>query len=164
MSVTSGRSEYIFDNAAPETRARFAALPLIFDPGTIRHLEARGFGPGWKCLEVGAGGGSIAKWLAESVGASGHVLATDIDTRFLETLRMPNLEIRQHNIASDPLPEKTFDLAHARLVLSHLPERRQVLQRMIAALKPGGWIVIEDVDASFGPDPNLNSGETLLKT
>jgi trans-aconitate methyltransferase len=61
------------------------------------------------------------------------------------------------------LPEKTFDLAHARLVLSHIPEWEQVLRRMISALRLGGWIVIEDVEA-FSPDPKINSDETLLKT
>lgn len=164
-SASSRKGEYVFDNAGPEAQARFAALPLIFDPGTIRHLEARGVAPGWKCLEVGAGGGSIAKWLVERVAPSGHVLATDIDTRFLETFRATNLEVREHNIVSDTLPEKTFDLAHARLVLSHIPEREQVLRRMISALRPGGWIVVEDVDVfATWPDPGLDSGETLLKT
>ncbi len=50
-------------------------------------------------------------------------------------------------------------------MLTHLPEREQVLQRLISALKPGGWLVIEDVDGfSVWPDPKLDSGETLLKT
>jgi SAM-dependent methyltransferase len=93
---------------------------------------------------------------------------TDIDTRFLETLRLPNLEACRHNMVADvadPLPAKDFDLVHARLVLCHLPEREQVLQRIMAALKPGGWIVIEDADSiSDWPDPKLNSDETLLKT
>ncbi len=108
MSATSRKGEYVFDNAEQETQARFAALPLIFDPGTIRHLEARGVSPGWKCLEVGAGGGSIAKWLAERVGASGYVLAADIDTRFLQTLHIPSLEVRQHDIVGRSFTRKGF--------------------------------------------------------
>jgi hypothetical protein len=72
-------SRYVFDNAAEEqTRERFATLPRLYDPGTIRHLEALGVGAGWRCLEVGAGGGSVARWLAERVGPIGRVLATDI--------------------------------------------------------------------------------------
>jgi hypothetical protein len=62
MPAMKRKGEYVFDNAGKETQARFATLPLIFDPGTIRHLEARGVGPGRKCLEVGAGGGSVAVW------------------------------------------------------------------------------------------------------
>jgi ubiquinone/menaquinone biosynthesis C-methylase UbiE len=92
---------------------------------------------GWHCLEVGAGGGSIATWLCDRVGAAGHVVATDIDPRFLDAVGSPNLEVRRHDIASDPLPEAAFDLVHTRLVLVHLPEREAALRRIVRALKPG---------------------------
>jgi SAM-dependent methyltransferase len=168
-SATGGarpaQSGYVLDNAAKEAPTRFAALSALFDPGTIRHLEERGVGRGWHCLEVGAGSGSIASWLADRVGPTGRVLATDIDPRFLGSLKLPNLEVHLHNIAVDPLPEAAFDLVHARLVLMHLPEREKVLTRMISALKPGGWLVDEEYDsASMPPDPAANPGEVLLKT
>lgn len=67
------------------------------------------------------GAGSIASRLCEQVGVEGAVLVTDIDTRFLDTLSLPNVEVRRHNIVADPMPEGAFDLVHARLVLSHLP-------------------------------------------
>jgi SAM-dependent methyltransferase len=137
-------SVYVLDNAAPASRLRFAGLPLLLDPGTSRHQAERGVGPGWQCLEVGAGGGSIARWLAERVGPGGHVLATDIDTRFLHDIHLPNIEIRRHDIAIDPLPEAEFDLVHARLVLGHVPQRELAIVRMGAALRPGGWLVLEE--------------------
>jgi SAM-dependent methyltransferase len=156
---------YVFDNAGAQAGTRFSALAAIFDPGTIRHLTARGVSDGWHCLEVGAGGGSIATWLCERVGPAGHVVATDIDPRFLEGLRRPNLEVRRHDVASDPLPEGVFDLAHARLVLVHLPDRERALARILAALKPGGWLVIEEFDSlSMRPDSGINPDEVLLKT
>jgi SAM-dependent methyltransferase len=95
------------------------------------------------------GGGSITRWLAQRVGPTGHVLVTDIDPRFLTELVTPthlNIEVQRHDIVLDPLPEKMFDLIHARLVLVHLLERLRALERMVAALRPGGWIVIEDFD------------------
>lgn len=150
----AGTSAYVFDNAGEPTRLRFAGLPLVFDPGTIRHLEERGVGPGWRCLEVGAGSGTIARWLAGRVGPSGSVLATDIDTRFLGGLQASNVEVRRHDIGTDPLPEAAFDLVHCRLVLVHVPQREAALARLAAALKPGGWLVVEE----FGPaawDPGL---------
>jgi SAM-dependent methyltransferase len=136
----------------------------MYDPATIRHLEDLGVSSGWHCLEVGGGGGSIAAWLAARSGSVGRVLVTDIDTRFLESLEIPNLEVRRHDIINDPLPEATFDLVHSRLVLLHLPEREKALARMVAALKPGGWLVDEEFDASSMP-PNavVNPGEVLLK-
>lgn len=161
----SADSPYLLANAGSEAPARFAALSAMFDPGTIRHLEERGVTKGWQCLEVGGGGGSIAAWLGERVGPTGRVVVTDIDPRFLETLNLPNVEVRRHNIVTDPLPEGTFDLVHARLVLVHLAEWEKVLQRLVAALKPGGWLIDEEFDShSIPPDPTVSPGEVLLKT
>jgi 2-polyprenyl-3-methyl-5-hydroxy-6-metoxy-1,4-benzoquinol methylase len=67
----STESAYVLDNAAKETPARFGDLAAAFDPGTIRHLQDRGVATGWRCLEVGGGGGSIAAWLAARVGPAG---------------------------------------------------------------------------------------------
>jgi SAM-dependent methyltransferase len=74
------------------------------------------------------------------------VLATDIDTRFLDTLAESNLEVRRHDIVADDLPETSFDLVHTRLVLMHLSAREQVLPRLLAALRPGGWLLLEEHD------------------
>jgi SAM-dependent methyltransferase len=156
---------YTFDNSGVQAAPRFAALATIFDPGTIRHLQDIGVRKGWRCLEIGAGGGSIASWLCDQVGTTGHVVATDIDTRFLEALGKSNLEVWQHDIASDTLPEAMFDLVHFRLVLGHLPTRDQVLGRLVAALRPGGWMLAEEFDSrSLKPDHTINSTETALKS
>lgn len=160
----SRESAYLLDNAGVEAPARFAALSAMFDPGTIRHLEDRGIGPGWRCLEVGGGGGSIANWLAARVGPEGRVLVTDINSRFLDSLKRSNLEVRRHDIVTDPLPEAAFDLVHSRLVLLHLAEREKALERMVGALKPGGWLVDEEFDSSISPDPSVSPGEVLSKT
>jgi SAM-dependent methyltransferase len=160
----SRESAYLLDNAGAEAPARFAALSTMFDPGTIRHLEDRGVSPGWHCLEVGGGAGSIATWLAGRVGSTGKVLVTDIDPHFLDSLKRPNLEVRRHDIVTDALPEAAFDLVHSRLVLLHLPEREKALARMVAALKPGGWLVDEEFDSSVSPDPSVSPSEVLSKT
>src|SRR5688572_23339484 len=134
---------YIFDNAALQTRDRLGVLSSIFDPGTIRHLQERGLREGWNCLEVGGGGGTIVRWLADQVGSSGSVLATDLDPRLLTELSSANVEIRRHDICTDPLPLSAFDLVHARLVLEHVAEKDRALRRMAEAMKPGGWMVLE---------------------
>ncbi len=113
QSPSYGR--YVFDNLGTQTPARFSALAEIFDPGTIQHLTALGVGEGLRCLEVGAGGGSIAVWLRDRVGNTGHVLAIDLDTRFLEPLRAHNLEVRRHEVVSEALAHAAFDLVHVRL-------------------------------------------------
>jgi ubiquinone/menaquinone biosynthesis C-methylase UbiE len=146
-------SHYVFDNAAPQASQRFASLETIYDPWTIHHLEAIGVGPGWHCWEVGAGGGSIARWLAERCGPTGHVLVTDIDPRFLMDSaaardRAP-VEVLRHDIGSDPMPDQSFALIHARLVLLHVPAREQALERLTMALDPGGWLVVEELDETL---------------
>ena len=164
MHRSSG-SAYLLDNAGREAPARFDALSVTYDHDSICHLQNRGVSEGWQCLEVGGGGGSITAWLADRVGSRGRVVVTDIDPRFLEPLSAQNVEVRKHNIVTDPLPEATFDLIHARLVLIHLPEREKVLARLVSALKPGGWLVDEDFDsASLLPDPTVNPSEVILKT
>ena len=161
---TTAETAYTFENSATQAATRFSALADIFDAGTIRHLKEIGVSTGWHCLEVGAGGGSIATWLCDRVGGRGHVLATDIDTRFLEALNRSNLEISRHDIASDPLPQAKFDLVHFRLVLGHLPNRDEVLGRLVTALRPGGWLLAEEFDScSLRPDSSINKAETSLK-
>jgi SAM-dependent methyltransferase len=94
------------------------------------------------------------------VGTAGHVVATDINTRDLEARDATNVEVRQHDIVHDPLEESAFDLVHARLLLEHLRERDAVLRKLVKSLRPGGWLVIEDVDYVSGiPISQLGASE-----
>ena len=137
---------YVFDDSWQRYRERLAGLEAFYDPQTIRHLERFGIAAGWHCLEVGGGGGSIAAWMSDVVGPKGSVLATDLDTRFLDALSKDNLEVRRHDIVSDDLPAESFDLVHARSVLSAVPDPQQAMKRIFAALRPGGWLLVEDLD------------------
>ncbi len=139
-------STYVFDQAWQKERDRLTALESLYDGASRRLLDGLGLTTGWRCLEVGSGAGGIAIWLADRVGEAGHVLATDLDTRFLDGHGRANLEVRTHNIVSDPLDEAAFDLIHARAVVEHLADREQVVKRLAAALRPGGWLLIEEVD------------------
>jgi ubiquinone/menaquinone biosynthesis C-methylase UbiE len=154
----------VFGNPDECAEARYRELSTLYDAQTVRHLEQRGVDQGWSCLEVGGGGGSITSWLCDRVGNSGRVMATDIDPYFLHTLSRPNLEVRCHDIQTEGLPENEFYLAHARMVLMHLPERELALRRMLKTLTPGGWIVIEEFDdLSIVPDSSVNPDEVELK-
>jgi len=139
---------YLFEHRWADERRRLDLLEQVFDGGTVEYLARVPLPPGGQCLEVGAGAGSIARWLCGRVGPGGRVVATDLDTDFLETLTENNLEVRRHDIVTDDLDEGAFDLVHSRLVLCHLPERDDVLRRLVAALRPGGWLVLEDFDWS----------------
>jgi SAM-dependent methyltransferase len=158
-------ADYVFANSDSVASQRLQLLAELYDPVTRAGLERTGIAPGWSCWEVGAGYGTIAQWMHERVAPEGHVLATDLDPRFLARLARHNLRVMRHDIVDGPLPKESFDLIHARLLLCHLPTREHVLDRMIDALKPGGWLVIEDFDGlSLPPDPTLNPAETLLRS
>jgi SAM-dependent methyltransferase len=144
--AASGAAGYGLDNAWHKALARLRSLEQWLDPATIRHLRARGVGGGWRCLEVGAGAGSVARWLCGQVCPGGEVVATDIDTRFLVALNDANLRVLCHDITADSLPPAAFDLVHCRLVLAHLPDRQAVLSKLAAALRPGGQLVAEEMD------------------
>ena len=141
-------SEYLFEHSWDLERRRLDLLEQVFDPGTVEHLGRIPLPAGGRCLEVGAGAGSIARWMCDRVGPDGCVVATDLDTGFLEQLTEKNLEVRRHDIVADELEEGGYDLVHSRLVLDHLTARRQVVKRMAAALRPGGWMVQETFDWS----------------
>ncbi|WP_210588321.1 methyltransferase [Streptomyces sp. GESEQ-35] len=145
-------SRYLFDNKHDSTPDRFSILETTYDPFSRRRLEATGLAPGWRCLEVGGGGGSLGDWLAERVGPAGEVTVTDLEPRWAESRpHASNLRLLRHDIVRDPLPGGDYDLVHARLVLLHLPERLAVLDRLVDALRPGGRLVLDEFDCSWMP-------------
>jgi SAM-dependent methyltransferase len=141
-------SNYVYDPSFAQERTRLAGIEDLWDPGSQALFDEVGLARGWNCLEVGAGGGSLVEWM---VGRGATVTAIDIDTRFLEPLASDKVEVCCADVRADELPKSEFDLVHARLVLEHLTERRATLDRLAAALRPGGYLIIEDFDWScFG--------------
>ena len=130
-------SGYILKNADAAASTRLDVLASIFDPWTWAHLDALGLSAGWRCWEVGAGGPNTVRWLAQRVGPTGYVLATDLDPRWAAAAVGENVSVLAHDIADAP-PEAGFDLVHARLVLTHVPERERALSNLAGALRPGG--------------------------
>jgi SAM-dependent methyltransferase len=107
----------------------------------------------------------MTRWLSERVGPQGFVLTTDIDTRHLEQLGLSNVEMRRHDIVTEPLPQATFDLAYARMVLEHVSDPDVSLARMAASLRPGGWLVVEDMELPRGISGDVSANtEFFSKT
>jgi len=138
---------YVMPNSWERARQRLELLEASYDAASFKRASRLGVREGWRCLDAGAGGGSFARWLSTQVGPAGSVIAADLDTRLLAGITEPNIEVRQTNLVSDPLPAGEFDFVHTRLVLMHIPAREQVLGRLCAALRPGGILMIEEQDA-----------------
>lgn len=138
MSDGSGLTEYVLSQQGSQDveRARLRLLEEVHDPLTMGQLDAIGVAEGWRCLDVGAGGGSVTRMLAERVGRTGSVLSVDLDTSLLEPLANERVEVRRHDLLSDQLPQAAFDLVHARLLLMFLSPRLAALQRLVSAARP----------------------------
>lgn len=156
-AVREPDAPYAFDNDEPTAGDMLAALGATLDEFSTARLDRAGIAPGMHCLEVGAGAGTIAVWLADRVGATGSVIATDLKPQHVPA--HPRLTTIRHDVVTEPLPEGPFDLIHARAVLQHLPQRRAVLATLADALAPGGVLVVEELEAGWArsvlatPDP-----------
>ena len=139
-------SPYVFRDSEdePELR-RLQQIEAALDPASKSFLLETAPVGGWKCLEVGAGAGSIANWLADTVGPAGSVVALDVNPRFLRRDTRANVEIIRQDMREWER-SGAFDLVHARYVLIHVPDPERAIERMVASLRSSGWIALEEPD------------------
>lgn len=131
---------YAYDNDVAVARQQHMCLSAMLDDFTRARLSTVDTPiDGYRCLEVGAGAGSIARWLA---GRGASVIATDLKPGHLT--HGGGVRVLAHDIVTEPVPDPPYDLIHSRLLLVHLEEREQVLAKLAGALRPGGSLVIED--------------------
>jgi SAM-dependent methyltransferase len=138
---------YLFgDNAEDEERERLIALQEAHDSTTERLLLQAGLKPESVCVEIGAGEGSVARFMARTVGRAGKVVALDINPRFKDVASLPQLQTRRADVVSDALESSTYDIIHARFVLLHTSDLFRALDNIAQAVKPGGMVLLEEPD------------------
>lgn len=147
-------NRYPLRNADEREAERLALLQGLSDPVTTRWMEHLGVGPGWRCAELGAGGGSMVEWLAERVGPSGSVTAVDRDTTRLQPVAnaRSNVTVVEADLCELALPEGAFDLVHSRSVLMHLPCPDRVVERAVHWVDRGGLLFFEETDGAPGQE------------
>ena len=141
----SDPGSYALPHDLPGESARLALMSEMLDPQLFFRLGQVGVGEGWHCLEVGAGNGSVSRWLSERVGPTGSVLTSDLDVDLLNRIAVPNVTVRRIDVTADELGSD-YDLVIARALLHHLPARAAVLEKLAEAVRPGGFIVLEEPD------------------
>jgi SAM-dependent methyltransferase len=135
-------------------RERLRILARTMHASTTALFERLGVGEGLACLDVGCGGGDVAFELARRVGAQGRVVGVDLDQAKLalasqeaEAHGLGNVEFRTLDIRN-PAAGASFDMVYARFLLSHLEEPRRAVEAFYSFVRPGGLVIVEDIDAS----------------
>jgi SAM-dependent methyltransferase len=161
--ITKGR--YVAADVPAEVEGkRLHALEEMGDPRTRQRLESLGIRPGWRCLDVGAGSGSVARWMAEQVGPTGRVVAADINPRFLSASGTACLEVREHDVLERDFEPSHYDVVHCRALLLHLSSPELAIRRMAAAVRPGGWLLMEEADfGAWGAVDPLYPGAAIFE-
>lgn len=134
-------------------RLRIQAEALAFEAGVL--LDRIGVGPGWRCLDLGCGAGGIADLLSARVGPSGAVVGLDPDPVSLAAARqwaadldLVNVAFVQGSAFAHDLPPASFDLVHLRYVMTTVGRHRQLLQAALALTRPGGYVALQEGEAS----------------
>lgn len=124
----------------------------LMGPTAFNQLEKAGLKTGMVVWDIGCGSGAMTEYLAECVGAEGHVYGLDVSQdqlnrtqRRLEKKGFQNVTFIQGDITSNlRLPEQEADLVYGRMILMHLKNVEVALKQMIQLLKPSGMLSLQE--------------------
>ncbi|MEO8034675.1 MAG: methyltransferase domain-containing protein, partial [Acidobacteriota bacterium] len=145
-------STYIHGTSPDEQRRLSLMNDVLLNPASLRELSLRG---DEKILDLGSGLGQFSRAMARQVPrgrvigyerseeqlARSQELASSADEDGLVEFR--NGDALHLELGSDL---GTFDVAHTRFLLEHLPDPLRVVRTMVQAVRPGGRIVLADDD------------------
>src|SRR5262245_17513628 len=147
------RTTYVI-RGGEEGRARLRIISHALWPATLTLLNSAGIKIGMACLDVGCGGGDVTLEMARLVGSSGMPTGIDMDRTKIQLAQKEAeyeaiTNVKFLVLVIDHIDYKDeYDLVYARFLLTHLSDPVNALQRMVNAAKPGGVVVVEDMDHS----------------
>lgn len=149
--------EYI--SVEEDNKAYFAQVAPVYDElrkgcygEALRDILTTRFPlkPGSVVADIGTGTGYLAKKLAETAGL---VNAIDISQAMLEVARkdlspkeLETIQLIEGDAHDLPLEDDSQDMVYANLLLHHLLEPSLAIKDIYRILKPGGSLVISDID------------------
>lgn len=145
------QNRYVLGESAGE-HSRLRDQSVVLDPLTRQLHSEAGIAAGMSVLDIGTGAGDVAAIAADLVGPDGHVLAVDRDRTALDGARSrlghrPEIEFAEADLGSLDLGRQ-FDAIVGRAVLMHLRSPVEVLERLARHLRPGGLLVMHELDLS----------------
>lgn len=169
--MSENHSEYVH-GSSPQERDRLSLLNDILNDACLTQLHLE---PGESIVDFGSGLGQFTRLMASAVGPGARVVGIERDASQIAQARnlatMENqetlVEFRQGNATAAPLGADewgSFDLAHARFLLEHVPNPERVVEQMARAIRPGGRVVIIDDDhGDFRPWPEPQGFQDIWK-
>ena len=162
IKLKVGSRNYKLENMIPEEQnkvldawqisARYwekyrTLIAQIFAPLTAALVDEARIGPGHKVLDIGGGNGEPSLTIASIVGPNGSVVYTDPVAGMVEAAKaegsrrgLKNIQFRQCSADDLPFPDRTFDLAVARLSVMFFVDPAASVRGMLRVIRDDGSI------------------------
>ncbi|MGH8775277.1 MAG: class I SAM-dependent methyltransferase [Jiangellaceae bacterium] len=148
------KDPYLLAGHASELQ-RLQRQSLVWEPAGRRLLNKIGDGHAGRALDVGCGALGWLRLLSEWVGPDGQVVGTDIDEAMLSAAEqfvtaegLGNVTLVKDDLFASELEPSSFDLVHARFQLGPLGRGPEQMATYLRLVRPGGTVVMEEVDAA----------------
>lgn len=146
------QEQYIIRGGEPG-RQRLEILNRALAPTTLAFFRRAGLAPGFHGVDLGCGGGAATLALAEITGPTGSVTGIDWDAeniafarRQAEALGMGQAQYQQADVRDWEREADSTDFAYGRFLMTHLDNPAALARKVYRMLKPGGRILLEDID------------------
>lgn len=150
VQSTDKDQDYVLGTHREELE-RLGLQHRLWQPTVLECWRQAGITAGWRVLDVGAGPGYATVDLAETVGATGQVVAIERSRRFVEATReacrargLEQVELLEMDLMADPLPAQEMDAAWCRWVACFVSSPATLVAKLAAALRPGGVAIFHE--------------------
>lgn len=165
-----GSSAYLLAGQTSELE-RLQLQSRVWEPAGRRLLGEIGSGRGFRAVDIGCGVLGWLRLLSEWVGPDGEVVGTDVDDamlaaaqQFLADEGLANVVLAEDDVFASNLEAMSFDLVHARFVVSPLARGSEQMATYCRLSRPGGIVALEDWDkGSWHYNPPAPALEQLIE-
>jgi ubiquinone/menaquinone biosynthesis C-methylase UbiE len=152
--MSTDQNEYLLARASDEV-GRLGSWAQVWEPETEAMLDQIPVQAGWQCIDLGCGPRGILGALSRRVGPAGQAIGLDTNPaqlaaagEFARAHGYANVSLTEGDAYATGLPRSSFDLVHARFMLTPLGREDALLQEMLRLARPGGIVALQESDSS----------------